>query len=153
MIPDFDYEGNLPPGVHSATLIEIEERFSYNLTRKEHLSHLKLLIKDLIAIGCKTIYIDGSFVTRKSLPNDMDICWENRGVDLNNAKRCLPILWELNFPREKQQKKYHADIFPASCIERSSTLLFLDFFQKDKTGNVKGIIKLEGTSKYQIVNK
>jgi hypothetical protein len=143
MIPDFDDEGNLPPGIHYATLAEVEERFSYNLPRKEHFAHLKLLITDLISIGCKTIYIDGSFVTRKSLPKDMDICWENRGVDLNNAKNCMPILWDLYFPREKQQKKYHADIFPASCVERSSTLLFLDFFQKDKTGNVKGIIKLD----------
>jgi len=144
MIPDFDTDGNLPSGIYEANLMEIEAKFTFTLKRKGHFKHLKLLIVDLIAIGCKTIYIDGSFITKKALPNDIDICWESKGVDLINAKMNMPILWDLNFPRNAQQNKYHADIFPANCFELSSKLYFLDFFQFDKnTGKAKGIIKLE----------
>ena len=144
MIPDFDKDGNLPSGIYQATLIEIEVAFAYNLKRKGHFEHLKLLINDLSAIGCKTIYIDGSFITKKLLPKDMDICWESRGLDLNIVRRFMPILWSLGFPRNEQQNRYHADIFPANCIEGASSRCFLDFFQFDKnTGKAKGIIKLE----------
>lgn len=128
MIPDFDKEGNLPPGIYQATISEIEMKFTSSLKRKGHFEHLKLLIVDLIAIGCKIIYIDGSFVTKKILPNDMDICWENGGIDMSSALKNMPILWDTKFPRYEQQKKYHADIFPANCIEGSSSLCFLDFF-------------------------
>lgn len=144
MIPEFDDDGNLPAGIHQATLVEIEARFTYNVKRQEHIKYLKLLIKDLKTVGCKAIYIDGSFITKKALPKDMDICWENKGVDLINAKRSMPILWNFSNQRYEQQKMYHADIFPADCIEAASSLYFLDFFQFDKkTGERKGIIKLE----------
>lgn len=144
MIPDFDKEGNLPPGIYQATLSEIEAKFTSSLKRKGHFELLKQLITDLKAIGCKTIYIDGSFITKKALPNDIDICWENKGLNINTAKRIMPILWDFSNGRYEQQKKYHADIFPANCIEGSSSLCFLDFFQFDKhTGKAKGIIKLE----------
>jgi hypothetical protein len=144
MIPVFNEDGNLPAGLHLATLAEIEARFTDNLKRKRHFEYLKLLIDDLKAIGCKTIYIDGSFITNKVLPKDMDICWESTGVDLINTKIIMPILWDFSNARYEQQKKYHADIFPANCIEGASSLYFLDFFQFDKnTGKAKGIIKLE----------
>ena len=132
MIPDFDKDGNLPSGIYQATLVEIEAKFTSNLKRKGHFEHLKLLIDDLIAIGCKTIYIDGSFITKKALPNDIDICWESKGVNLINAKKTMPILWDFSNGRYEQQKKYHADIFPANVMETSSSKYFLDFFQCDK---------------------
>lgn len=144
MIPDFNEDGNLPAGIHPATLAEIEEKFASNLKRKGHFERLLLLIDDLKAIGCKIIYIDGSFISKRALPGDIDICWESIGVDLNYAKRLMPILWDLGFPRYEQQRKYHADIFPTNCVEGYSSRCFLDFFQLDKnTGNPKGIVKLE----------
>lgn len=144
MIPDFDADGNLPSGIYTATLAEIEDKFTYNLKRRGHFEHLKLLIEDLRTIGCSNIYIDGSFITSKLLPKDIDICWDSGGVDLSIAKKMMPILWDFSNARYEQQKRYHADIFPADCMEGLSSLLFLDFFQQDKkTGNAKGIIKLK----------
>ena len=31
--------------------------------------------------GCNRIYIGGSFVTRKTYPNDFDMCWDDEKVD------------------------------------------------------------------------
>lgn len=144
MIPDFNEDGNLPPGIHQATLAEIEERFAYNIKRRLLFDYLEKLIRDLRTIGSTAVYLDGSYTTNKVLPGDMDICWENTGVDLNNAIAVMPVLWDLKPPRKEQQRIYCADIFPANIIESASGKYFIDFFQCDKnTGNKKGIIKLE----------
>ena len=42
---------------------------------------LRAALVNLKGAGCQTAYINGSFVTRKELPNDYDACWEETGVD------------------------------------------------------------------------
>jgi len=144
MIPDFNEDGNLPPGIHQATLAEIEEKFAYNIKRRSLFDHLLKLISDLKIIGCKIIYLDGSFATKKILPGDMDICWDENNIDFDKAFYYMPILFDLDFPRNEQQKIYCADIFPATLVEGNSKKFFLDFFQEDKSTNLpKGIIKLQ----------
>jgi hypothetical protein len=144
MILKFNKFGTLPPSIHEATLDEIESRFVTNYRRKDLYEHLLILIDDLKKIGCKMIFIDGSFVTNKTFPGDIDLCWDNRGFDLDDVKRKMPILFDFSNGRYLQKKKYKADIFPAYIIESDSGIYFLDFFQKDKnTGNQKGIIKLK----------
>jgi len=129
---------------HQATIIEIKERFAINILRKIHFNQLIIFINDIKAIGCNTIFIDGSFVTDTQLPHDIDICWDNIGVDLNLAFIKMPVLFDMDHPRSEQQRLYHADIFPAFVFEADSMKYFIDFFQKDKkSSNPKGIIKLE----------
>ena len=76
MIPEFKAEGYLPEGIHDCTLQELEERFTFNLKRKILLKGLKRLIEKLGNIHCKVIYIDGSFVSDKQLPSDVDVCFD-----------------------------------------------------------------------------
>jgi len=140
MIPSFDHTGNLPPGIHSATHEEFVKRFVYNLKRKELYANLIRFIKDIQNTGCTAIYIDGSYVTKKLLPNDIDLCWENRGLDISTVHRQMPELWD----QLGLRIKYMMDIFPAHIIEGNSGVLFIDFFQRDKmTGQSKGIVKIE----------
>lgn len=68
MIPSFSKEGFLPIGVHLASLNEFETRFAYTTWRRDLFQYLQKLIKDLRIISCKTIYVDGSYVTIKRLP-------------------------------------------------------------------------------------
>lgn len=87
--------------------------------------------------------MDGSFVTIKRLPNDIDVCWEDDNIDYNFAELMLPILFDFDNGRINQQNEYSCDIFPANFMESGSQKLFKDFFQQDKTtGLKKGIIKL-----------
>jgi hypothetical protein len=144
MIPNFDPDGNLPPGIHPATIKEVEAKFATNFKRKVIFEGLLRLIDDLRKIGCSIIYLDGSYITTKELPGDMDICWDNTGIDLYNAFAIMPVLWDLDPPRREQQHLYTADIFPANIIEASSRKYFIDFFQCDKnSGSPKGIIQIE----------
>ena len=144
MIPEFTAEGLLPAGIHQAALIEFEKRFANNIWRKELFGYLVKLIEDLRNIGCKALYINGSYTTNKRLPKDFDVCWEDLGLDYDEVRRKLPILFDLDPPRAKQQLIYKADIFPAHFVEFGSKMYFIDFFQEDKyTRLPKGIIKIE----------
>lgn len=146
MIPDLTLDGTLPPGIHETNWEEFETKFVYNVRRIEIYEGLKKLVVDLKKIGCTSLYIDGSFVTHKILPKDVDVCWEDLNFNdgmYENAFNKVPALFDLGFPRVSQQNIYKADVFPASIYENGSKKLFIDFFQFDKvTGLQKGIIKI-----------
>lgn len=140
MIPDFVDVGGpwkvLPPGVHDATLEEVETRFAISEHRKRLFSGFREGIMALRKAGCRKIFLDGSFVTEKPIPGDFDVCWDHIGVD--DAK--LDTIF-IDFKRRKKQKeRFYGEFFPAHLPADGKTL-FLDFFQIDKyTGNAKGII-------------
>ena len=91
--------------------------------------------------GCRTVYINGSFATRKKLPNDYDACWEEIGVDPTALD---PVLLTFDPGRATQKAKYLGELFPASVIADAGGLSFLEFFQMDKdTGRAKGIVAMD----------
>jgi len=143
MIPAFTKEGYLPPGIHEVSLDELEERFAFTVWRKELFENLVRLINDLKNIDCTAIYVDGSFTTTTRIPKDIDVCWEDEGIDYNMVEVVMPILFDFANKRANQQLRYKCDIFPAHFIAEVQGTLYIDFFQKDKsTNNPKGIIKI-----------
>lgn len=138
MIPPFDKRGNLPVGVHWATRTDVALRFGWTPQRQKLLGGIRALIRTLQKAGCRSVYIDGSFVTAKQVPGDYDACWSVEGVD---ADMIDPVLLTFDNQRAAQKAKYFGDIFPAELPEGLSGRTFLDFFQTDKvTGNRKGIV-------------
>lgn len=143
MIPEFNDQGNLPEGIHYASMQELIERFGYNAKRAWLLDGLNLLVKNLESAGCSLIYIDGSFVTEKEIPGDYDMAWSIEGVE-EHIDRLDPCLF-LNNPddRKEIELKYRGDVFPAEIPEGASGKTFLSFFQQDKnTGEKKGIVAI-----------
>ena len=75
-VPPLAKAGLLPVGIHDATLSEIEEAFGLaNETRIELFKNLKTFCDELTAFGAliKGIFVDGSFVTSKPVPGDIDL--------------------------------------------------------------------------------
>src|SRR5947208_16909821 len=73
MIPEFNDDGYLPAGVHLATLEEIAERFG----REPELRHVQMesvrwLVDLAKRVGVQRLVVNGSFVTDKWEPNDVD---------------------------------------------------------------------------------
>lgn len=129
----------LPPGVHDAPLQKIEDVFATNNHRIYLYNGFKGAVKALCKAGCKTIYLDGSFVTGKPLPRDYDACWCLSGVDLQKLD---PVLLDFSNERAAQKQKYCGELFPTNTMACPSRF-FLDFFQTDRfTGKAKGIIRL-----------
>ena len=98
-------------------------------------------LENLKTAGCRTVYLDGSFVTSKDIPNDHDACWEEARVDPTVLD---PVLLTFDPGRTTQKAKYMGELFPASIIAETGGLSFLEFFQTDKdTGRLKGIIAID----------
>ena len=141
MIPDFVDIGGpwkvLPPGVYIATLKEIEGRFATSDHRKYLFSGFRNGVIALQKAGCRKIYLDGSFVTEKPIPDDFDVCWNHIGVDHTKLD---PVFCDFKDKRKKQKERFYGEFFPIHLLA-DGTHVFLDFFQIDKyTGNTKGIV-------------
>jgi len=73
MIPPFNDSGFLPPGVHPASLDEIEARFGVQSDeRRAQMESVRWMIDLAIRAGVKRIVLNGSFVTDIIEPNDVD---------------------------------------------------------------------------------
>jgi hypothetical protein len=104
------------------------------------LAGLEEAIGLLRAAGCRRIFLDGSFVTAKELPNDFDACWDVEGVD---ADALDPVFFEFSGGRAAQKARFGGEFFPAQVPEGATGKTFLDFFQTDReTGEAKGIVEL-----------
>lgn len=132
----FTAKGNLENN-HLFSAKELIENFGYNKQRLNYLKsifELALLLKNL---GCKELYVVGSFVTTKAIPNDIDVCINFSDIDENKlAKSELASLDKYELARIKQQKNVHLIIFDNSSRD------FLDWFRQDRDGNKRGIIQI-----------
>jgi hypothetical protein len=142
MIPEFDENGNLPPGVHWVEWEEFDERFNYNSTRQRLIDGLRLAMTHLSAAGCRTIYVDGSFTTNKEKPGDFDACYDEETLDTYYLRINAPKLYN-HYDRVGQKSKYKGEIFPSNQPVGNYGDSSYDFFQSDRLGNKKGIIAID----------
>jgi hypothetical protein len=73
MIPPFDKSGCLPPGVHQATLDEIDLCFGQlSELRRVQMESVRWMVDLARRAGVKRIVLNGSFVTNIIDPNGVD---------------------------------------------------------------------------------
>jgi hypothetical protein len=73
MIPAFRPDGYLPEGVHLASEAEVTFRFGSTNQRRRRLAlRVRRWIELARAVGATRLLLDGSFVTAKSQPEDVD---------------------------------------------------------------------------------
>lgn len=139
MIPEFDPRGSLPPGVYDTTLAEIEERLAFNADRQRLVEGLKRAVENLRTAGVRRVWVDGSFVTHKAKPGDIDGCWDPKGVD---PALIDPVLLDFEHSRAAMKAKYGVDFFP-NVLEGASGKAFYRFFQYDRDQDRRGILLLD----------
>jgi hypothetical protein len=143
MIPGFSADGNLPPGVYEASWDEFVARFGGTAHRLRLIDGLHSALSLLRAAGCCRVYINGSFVTAKEVPEDFDAVWEAAGVDVELLLRLEPVFGDFSMRRAAQKARFRGEFFPSSLTEGATRSPFLEFFQVDKhTGDPKGIVAL-----------
>jgi hypothetical protein len=136
MIPPFRRNGTLPPGIHWATWEEIVERFGGNEHRQNLLAGLRRALDSLQQAGCREVYLGGSFITNKTEPEDFDGCWNKVGVE---PEKLDPVLLDFSHERAAQKAKFGGELFIAQA-PASDQHLFLEFFQRDRRNQRKGLI-------------
>lgn len=74
-LPEFDNQGDLPQGVHRATLEEVLARFGHGTSQRQIMTaRLNRVLKLARATGkLERFIIFGSYITAKAEPNDVDI--------------------------------------------------------------------------------
>jgi hypothetical protein len=99
MLPDFDDFGNLPPGIHLCSVAELVARFgSGSEERAAEISELSHFIEAARAAGVRRLLVNGSFVTGKLAPNDVDVVflpgpdYPREGKKLDSDELVWPFL-------------------------------------------------------------
>lgn len=73
MIPDFRADGYLPEGLHHAIVADVTFRFGSSTPRRRRLTlRLRRWLELARATHSRRFLLDGSFVTAKDDPNDID---------------------------------------------------------------------------------
>ena len=127
--------------MHLATLEEVEAVFATTPRRRRLLEGLRLALQNLRTAGVRRVFIDGSFVTTKADPNDIDGCWE--WTEEVNLDLLDPVLLDFAQGRRAMRDKYGVNFFLATWVEAGSGLTFLDFFQRNRADDPKGIVQLD----------
>ena len=139
MLPGFTSNtGYLPPGIHTASWDELESKFAWNSHRRHMMVGLLGACRNLAAAGCQHLWLDGSFVTSKPLPNDYDGAWEVGETDVSLLDS---VLLDLSHARIAMKNKYYGELFPASA-EASPGIPYREFFTRDRDDVQKGIVLL-----------
>src|SRR5262249_26758489 len=139
-IPPLDPQtGYLPGGDHPAKWSEFEERFTGNIRRRELLQDLHRVVKKLRDFGATRIWIDGTFVTSKERPGDVDVLYELPPGQLPDGS------WgDLHPARQKALKKqYRIDLWRHPAPQGVTRRPLHDVWATDRDDVPKGMILLE----------
>ena len=72
----------------------------------------------------------------------MPIPWQDDSVDFLKLQSLDPVLLDFKHKRAAQKSKYGGELFPAS-ISADGYRTYLEFFQIDRDGDVKGIVLID----------
>jgi len=131
MIPPFDKHGYLPPGIHAATLDEVETRFGCDSElRRAQMESLRWLLCLARRAGVTRLIINGSFVTDVIEPNDVD---------------CV-LLIETGFPQDQAAEAELVAGLPfleLSLVNQADfNALVNEFFATDRYSVTKGMVEV-----------
>ncbi len=142
MIPPFDNDGDLPPGVYQATWAEFQRRLCI-FARSDRRLKLCTLIEQLIVEArtsgiVEQLIIAGSFVTAKEEPNDYDaVIIFQASLDVSKLP---PVLVDL-VDGIRARRRFGGDIFPIRSGTIRATNL-LSYFQHNRLGKPVGVLEV-----------
>lgn len=140
MALNFDSEtGYLPPGTHVMTWKDFSYQFGFNGHRARLLKGLLTALQNLAGAGCRSVILNGSFVSNKELPEDYDGAWYTMGVDV---QRLDPVLLDFSHSRSAMKSKYLGELFPSGAMATPG-VIYEDFFKTDRNNIPKGIVYVD----------
>lgn len=158
---DFTANGNLNPGIHSYTITEFEEQFIKEFPnssrRKLIYNDFRMWIKNVInEVPPRYIWLDGSFLTEKLNPNDLDLVLFYRPEDIPSKD----ISNKLGFLINNVSRKFNCDAYFTLTLDHLDPMILQQMQQTnpqstmmktywkgqfgfDRKNQAKGIILIE----------
>ncbi|TRO64778.1 DUF6932 family protein [Streptomyces sp. IB201691-2A2] len=138
--------GYLPEGEHEAEWKEVVDRFGTTFKRKDLLMNLAHVLRGLRTRGVQSVLLDGSFVTNKQRPRDVEVIYfPPPGADVSSYGEFSPA------GHDALKRQYKIDLWPYPSHQpgrnvMSKPITITEFFSTDREGEPKGLIriKLEG---------
>jgi hypothetical protein len=131
----------LSEGIHEMNINDFKNTFAYNEIRNIQFSGLVEALVHLKEIGCSAVYIDGSYVTKKTNPGDFDACVDYSEAD---TQKLEDVFKDFSDGRKAQKDRYQGEFFPHIAVADTGGMKFLEFFQQEKySGEKKGIVKID----------
>jgi hypothetical protein len=131
VIPPFEESGWLPPGIHLATLAEVEDRFGrQSEIRRVQMQSVRWMADLTIRAGVQRIILNGSFVTDIIEPNDVD---------------CVLLARPESSKDEAAEEELTKGLpFLGMLLVGSDEFDYLvnQFFAFDRSGQAKGVIEV-----------
>jgi hypothetical protein len=156
VIPEFDFEGDLPPGVHIATVGEVKERFG-RFSRTDRRPKLFAKLSELHEAARNAGIVDrfiiaGSFVTAKAVPNDVRFAHQRLRLMVDvliifNAAAEITQLrpnQRLLVDRDAIRRRFRGDDLDVLPV-RNGTIRMqtaLEFFQYNRNAKPVGIVEV-----------
>lgn len=151
MIPEL-FDGVLPEGIHSCTIEEVEKvfgKFRHTDKRPRLIEKLKQYLADVRAANvASAVIIDGSFITAKAEPSDIDLILALR-ADLDLSEELKPMEYNVQSKR-MVSRLYGFDVLPA--VDASDSYNgFVEFFsrvrlddpEQNTSQHRKGLLRIE----------
>lgn len=143
-IPALDSRGILPVGVHECTLPEIQSAFGQfqgTDRRPQLFAQLERYVRDVRAAGVgRYLIVDGSFVTSKPDPNDIDVLLVLRD-DVDFSVEVPPFQYNAR-SRKYVKREYKLDFYVGFEGDYSSSEMLTVFSQVREDPAVrKGVLR------------
>jgi hypothetical protein len=139
-IPEFRPDGYLPKGMHRATEAEVAARFGQTTARRRVLvTRVAEWLVLARAVGARRFLLDGSFVTAKPEPGDVDaVCWlpDDFEDQYHAGKLETTLLYEMFATR------YPEEIFGAFSREEWEEWIAFFSQTREPDGRRKGLVEL-----------
>lgn len=139
-IPKLGSQGLLPRGVHRATLAEVRRAFGGGTARRVE---LMLALEEAMGrarrAGVRRVLINGSFVTAKKEPRDVDLVFlvsEAFGARLKGGDP--HARWIADRVRERRPKLLDAHV----AVEGEEWASWARFFEGDEWHGKKGLVEV-----------
>jgi len=141
-LPEFNEAGDLPLGVHSATLSQVIERFGYGSVQRQAVADRLSRIYQLVASTGRLarFVVFGSFVTAKTEPHDVDIV-----LLMEDSFDLSAVIGEaaLVFQHQEADAHFGASVF---WTKRSGAFggeqAMIESWQMKREGGQRGIVEI-----------
>jgi hypothetical protein len=116
---------------------EFKHHFGTNSRRMDQISNALQFFRIFHSCGCQTVFVDGSFVSMKKYPEDIDLCFDITGVPNEKMEELFPQFFDPN-----EIGKIHRNSLCHIFHFNATDTTFFDFLQNDRDGYIKGLVKL-----------
>jgi hypothetical protein len=139
-IPKLGRQGLLPEGVHRATLEEVRQAFGGGTARRvELMLALEEAVERARKAGVNRILLNGSFVTAKKEPRDVDVVFRVSEPFGDRLKRGDPdARWIADRVREGRPGLLHAFV----AVDEEEWASWIHLFEGDRWYGKKGLVEV-----------